>query len=581
MFIPITIDECRKLGWKELDIILVSGDAYIDSSYDGIALLGKYLISLGYRVGIISQPDINNPEEISIFGEPKLFWGVSGGCVDSMVANYTALKKPKRSDDLTPGGRNEKRPDRAVIRYTNLIKQKYKNSKPIVIGGIEASLRRIAHYDYWSDSIRRSILFDSKADYLIYGMAEKTLKEFCDKIVAGDDPRDLRGLCYIAKEARYDYKLIPSFEEVKQDNLKLIEMFHEFYKNNDPLNADGLVQKHGERYLIQNPPNYYLDQKELDAIFKLEFERDVHPLLKKQGEVKALETVKYSINSHRGCYGECNFCSITVHQGRTIRSRSEESILQEARDIASHSGFKGYISDVGGATANMYENSCKKQQKKGSCKDKRCTFPDRCKSMKIDHKPQVQLLDKLRNVKGVKKAFVGSGIRYDLVFEDDKNGGKYIRDVVKHHVSGQMKIAPEHTEDKVLDLMGKPGKHVLKRFKDEFYRITKESGKKQFLTYYLISSHPGCTEKEMKGLNEFVKDELKISPEQVQIFTPTPSTYSSLMYHTGLNPFTMDPIYIEKEHKGKDSQKKMITGDTRKPKKKEYKKPYNSYKKKR
>jgi uncharacterized radical SAM protein YgiQ len=564
MFIPISIDECHALRWDHLDVIFVTGDAYIDSSYDGTALLGKYLISLGYKVGIISQPDISSSEDISIFGEPRLFWGVTGGCVDSMVANYTALKKPKRSDDLTPGGRNDRRPDRAVIRYTNLIKQTFKNTKPIVIGGIEASLRRIAHYDFWSDSIRRSVLFDSKADYLIYGMAEKTVKELIEKLEKKEDPKELRGLCYIAKEVKEDYIQIHSYEDVKSDNMKLIEMFHDFYKNNDPLNADGLCQKHGDRYLIQNPPNYYLNQEELDHIFSLEFERDVHPKLKQQGEVKALATIQYSINSHRGCYGECNFCSITVHQGRTIRSRSEESILNEARDIARHSGFKGYISDVGGATANMYGNTCKKQTKKGSCKDQRCAFPELCKGMKIDHKPQIQLLEKLRKVEGVKKAFVGSGLRYDLIFGDDNNGGRYIKDVIKHHVSGQMKIAPEHTEDKVLELMGKPGKDVLKRFKDEFYRITSESGKKQFLTYYLISSHPGCTEKEMKGLNEFVKDELKINPEQVQIFTPTPSTYSSLMYNTGLNPFTLEKIHVEKEYKGKDNQKKMITGGIKK-----------------
>ncbi len=328
MFIPTTYKEIKQLGWEKLDVILISGDVYIDCYYDGSALLGKLLMSKGYKVGIISQPDISNSDDITRLGEPSLFWGVSAGCVDSMVANYTALQKKKRSDDLTPGDINNRRPDRAVIKYTNLIRQNFKNTKPIIIGGIEASLRRIAHYDYWTDSIRKSILFDSKADYLIYGMAEKTILEVADNLKHGRELNSIRSLCYVSKNAVDNYLELPSFDEVKNDKLKFIDMFHKFYQNNDPLNAIGLCQKHDTRYLIQNPPNYYLSQKELDDIYGLEFERDVHPFYKKHGKVKALETIQFSINSHRGCYGECNFCAIAVHQGRTIRSRSRKSVIK-------------------------------------------------------------------------------------------------------------------------------------------------------------------------------------------------------------------------------------------------------------
>ncbi|MFH1050061.1 MAG: YgiQ family radical SAM protein [bacterium] len=554
MFIPTTYKEIKQLGWEKLDIILISGDVYLDSYYDGSALLGKLLISKGYKVGIISQPDISNSEDITRLGEPSLFWGVSAGCVDSMVANYTALLKKKRSDDLTPGNINDRRPDRAVIKYTNLIRQYFKNTKPIVIGGIEASLRRITHYDYWTDSIRKSILFDSKADYLIYGMAEKTIIEVAGNLKNDRNLESIRGLCYVSKNKVDDYLELPSFDEVKNDKLKFIEMFHKFYQNNDPINALGLCQKHDTRYLIQNPPNYYLSQKELDNIYGLEFERDVHPFYKKQGKVKALETIQFSINSHRGCYGECNFCAIAVHQGRTIRSRSRKSVIEEAKTITKHKDFKGIISDVGGPTANMFDNKCKLQLTKGSCKDRRCMLPERCTAMKINHSSQIDIFDEIKKIPEVRKVFIGSGLRYDLIIEDKKAGERYLFKLVKDHVSGQLKIAPEHISYNVLELMGKPSNKKLLEFRKKFNEFSQNAGKKHFLTYYLIAAHPGCEQDDMEELKSFVRKELKLNPEQMQVFTPTPSTYSTLMYYTELNPNTLKPIFVEKGLKGKRKQ---------------------------
>jgi len=617
VFLPTTKSELKNLKWNKLDVILVSGDTYLDTYYDGISVIGKVLVNAGYKVGIIAQPDIITPDDIMRLGEPSLFWGVSSGCVDSMVANYTALKKKKHSDDMTPGGINNLRPDRAVIAYTNLIKKNFKNTVPIIIGGIEASLRRIAHYDYWSDSIRRSILFDSKADILVYGMGEKTILELAGKLKSNQELRDTRGICYISKTPVENYIELPAFEEVngkqelgirnwelgigkqelgnrnwelesgkqkleirKQENEKpsptsysqfpipdpqfpipyspFPKMFYEFYKNNDPLNAKGLMQKHGDRYLIQNPPNFYPTEKEMDEIYGLDFERDVHPYYKKKGKVKALDTIQFSINSHRGCFGECNFCAITVHQGRKISSRSEESIIFEAVKITKNKDFKGYISDVGGPTADMYGMTCQIQSKSGSCKNKRCAFPDICKKMDINHHRQAELLKKLRKIPGIKKIFLGSGIRYDLIIADDKSGKRFLYDVIEHHISGQMKIAPEHTEPYVLNAMGKASNKYLVQFKKEFDKINKELGKKQFLTYYFIAAHPCCDNYDMQDLKQFINKELKIIPEQVQIFTPTPSTYSTLMYYTGLDPFKDENIFVEKDLKKKEKQKEEL-----------------------
>jgi uncharacterized radical SAM protein YgiQ len=558
----------EQLGWDELDVILVSGDSYIDSPYIGTAVIGKVLANAGYRVGVIAQPDTQSERDITRLGEPSLFWGVSAGSVDSMVANYTALKKKRRSDDYTPGGLNERRPDRATIVYANLIRRHFKQTQPIVLGGIEASLRRITHYDFWSDQVRGSVLLDAKADYLLYGMAERAVVELAGKLRAGESAREVRGLCFIANEAEYaqpeiaeklsSYVELPTCEVARSDKLAFIRMFHLFYQNNDPITGQGLYQKHGGRCLVQNPPTASLSQAELDAVYALDYERAQHPYYERQGKVKALETIQFSIPTHRGCYGECNFCAIAVHEGRTVQWRSSESILEEARQISHHPEFKGVIPDLGGPTANMYGFECKKKLRSGACPDKQCLYPEICKAMKINHRPQIELLRQVRHMPGVRKVFVASGIRYDLLLNDAACGQAYLQEVVAHHVSGQMKIAPEHTDDNVLRHMGKPSKAALLQFKEEFEMESKAAGKPQFLTYYLIAAHPGCTEQDMQALKRFTSQKLQVNPEQVQIFTPTPSTYSSLMYHTELDPFTLQPVFVEKDPRRKQRQKEII-----------------------
>lgn len=560
MFLPTTKQELAKLGWKKLDIIIISGDTYIDSSYSGAAVIGNVLSNTGYKVGIIAQPDVNSDKDIKRLGEPELFWGVTSGCVDSMVSNFTASKKRRRQDDFTPGGLNNRRPDRAVIAYSNLIRQYYKNTKPIVIGGIEASLRRIAHYDYWDDKIRRSILFDSKADLLVYGMGEKAVIEIAQKFSADEQVDEVRGICYISKTPKENYIQLPSYYKVCADKKKFIEMFHIFYRNNDPVTSNGLCQQHSDRYLIQNPPAQNLSQEEIDKIYNLDYERNVHPFYLKDGKVRAMDTIRFSITTHRGCYGECNFCAISVHQGTSITSRSEKSILKEANEIVNDPGFKGYIQDVGGPTANMYATGCGKMQAHGKCLKKDCVFPTTCKNLDIDHRPQIELLRKLRKIEGLKKVFVASGIRYDMILDDEESGNEYLNELIEHHVSGQIKIAPEHTEDKVLGLMRKPGMRYLKEFKKRFEKLNKN--KNQFLTYYLIAAHPGCDIEDEIKMKQFVSKELHTNPEQVQIFTPTPSTYSTLMYFTEMNPWTGEKLFVEKNIGGKEKQKKIITNKT-------------------
>jgi uncharacterized radical SAM protein YgiQ len=558
VFLPTTKEELKKLNYDYLDVILVSGDTYIDTPYSGIAIIGKLLQQNGYKVGIIAQPDIES-DDITRLGEPRLFWGVSAGLVDSMVANYTSSKKFRNSDDFTPNGINNKRPDRASIVYTNLIRKYYKNTAPIVLGGIEASLRRVAHYDFWSNKVRKSILFDAKADVLIYGMAERSVLEFTKALKDGDDYTDIEGLCYISKEPKDNFLELPSFDEVKSDKNRFIDMFHIFYQNNEPIISSGLYQKQDTRYLIQNPPSRHLSEEEIDGVYNLQYERDVHPYYKKHGKVKALDTIQFSITTHHGCYGECNFCAISVHQGRTIRSRSKESILKEVNEFTKHRDFKGIINDVGGATANMYGYECAKKMKKGVCEDKRCTSQTVCKTLKPNHKNNIVLLQDIRKVKGVKRVFVNSGIRYDLINQDKQYGDEYLKEIVNHHVSGQMKIAPEHTEDNILKLMGKPNKKTLINFKEKFDKLNQKSGKKQFLTYYLIASHPGSRESDMRNLKNFTSSTLRINPEQVQLFIPTPSTYSTLMYYTEMNPWTREKIYVEKEPHKKQKQKDIVT----------------------
>lgn len=559
MFIPATPEEVKQLGWDRLDIILVSGDTYIDSPYSGMAVLGKVLLDAGYKVGIIAQPDIRSDAEITRFGEPALFWGVSGGAVDSMVANYTATLRKRRSDDFTPGGVNDRRPDRAVIAYTNLIKRNYKSSRPIVLGGIEASLRRITHYDYWSDRLRAPILFDSKADFLLYGMAERSILELAHALKNNNDPYQIRGLCYLSRNVPEGYIDLPSFEETLADPDAFTRMFELFYHNNDPITARGLAQKKADRYLVQNPPSPVLSQEELDRVYALGFERKLHPFYEQQGSVRALETIQFSIPTHRGCYGECNFCAIAVHEGRTVTSRSLDSILTEARSIAAHPEFKGVINDLSGPTANMYSIECVKKLNSGACEDKRCLYPDICPVLKIDHSRQMDMLQKVRNVAGVKKVFIGSGIRYDMVLSDRLHGTQYLNEIVRFHTSGQLKIAPEHSEPSVLRLMGKPPVHTLTQFRAQFENLTRLAGKDQYLTYYFIAAYPGCSDRDMRSLHTFVSEKLHIQPEQVQIFTPTPSTYASLMYYTEKDPFTGQKIFVEKNLHGKSRQKELVT----------------------
>jgi len=559
LFLPTTIEEVHQRGWDVLDAILISGDSYIDSPYIGAAVIGRVLENAGYRVGIISQPDINSSVDITRLGEPRLMWGVTGGSVDSMVANYTASRKKRYKDDYTPGGANDRRPNRAVMTYTNMIRRYFKHTKPIVLGGIEASLRRIAHYDYWSDSVRRSILFDAKADFLLYGMAELSILQLVKVLKHNADITEIRGLCYIAKERPENHLELPSYERVCRDKHAFIDMFHTFYKNTEPLNAHGLAQRHGDRYLVQNRPAEYLSQKEMDAVYALPYQRAQHPYYEAQGQVRALETIRFSINTQHGCYGECNFCSIAVHEGRTVRWRSEESVVAEAKLIAKLPDFKGYILDVGGPTANMYGFECPIKLKDGACQEKRCIYPVVCPALKPSHARQIALLKRLRKIPGVKKVFVSSGIRYDLVLADKTSGDAYLREITSEHVSGQLKVAPEHSSEKVLDAMGKPGHEQLLAFKDKFDWFSRDAGKDQYLTYYLIAAHPGCTQEDMHQLKRFASRELHISPEQVQLFTPLPSTYSALMYHTGLDPFTLKPIFVEKEAGKRERQKQIIT----------------------
>ncbi len=557
MFIPTTQNELEKLKWKALDIILVTGDAYIDSPFIGVSIIGKVLIDKGFRVGIVAQPDLDSDNDITRLGEPKLFWGITGGSVDSMVANTTALKKKRKKDDYTPGGINNKRPNRAVIAYANLVRKHFKNTKPLVLGGIEASLRRISHYDFWTNKIRRSILFDAKADYLLFGMAHTSIVHFATALKKGTDPKRLNGVAYISKEK--SGLEIPSFEVVQSNTKEFIKSFQLFYQNNDPITAIRLCQKHNDRYVILNPPEKYSTTEEMDYIHSLNYERDLHPFHKKSGSVRALDTIRFSIPVHYGCYGECNICAISVHQGRTVRYRSEASILKEAKEITNHKDFKGYILDLGGPTANMYGFECKKKLSKGVCPDKRCLFPKVCKSLNPSHSKYTNLIKKIEALKGVKKVFIASGIRYDLILNDRNHGLAFLKKIVNDNVSGQMKIAPEHVEPEVLKLMGKQEIDTLLEFKSQFDNLSRKLNKNQFLTYYLIAAHPGCNSKDMQALKKFSTEKLKISPEQVQIFTPTPSTYSTLMYYTGINPFDMSKIFVEKDPKRKEMQKMIVT----------------------
>jgi uncharacterized radical SAM protein YgiQ len=558
MFLPSTRKEMAALGWERPDIVLVTGDTYIDTPHIGIAVIGKVLVDAGLRVGIISQPDIHTSEDIVRLGEPALFWGVTAGSMDSMVANYTAAGKPRKRDDLTASGKNTRRPDRASIAYTNLIRKHFKKTAPIVLGGIEASLRRISHYDYWTNRVRRSVLFDAKADILVYGMGEETVVEIARALRAGRDVSGIPGICYISDSMPEGYLELPAHNIVQKDKGAFRQMFQTFYDNCDPKSASGMAQKQDTRYLVHNPPRPHPTTAEFDRIHDLGYERDLSPYHKGEGDVRALETIRYSLATHRGCYGECSFCAISVHQGRTIVERSEASLLREARAMTRHPLFKGIIQDVGGPTANMYGIECSRKKEKGACRERHCLTPAICKHLTINHTRQIRLLEKLRKLPGVRKVFVNSGIRHDLILADKAAGKAYLEALVSHHVSGQLKIAPEHSEDHVLQLMGKPNIETTRRFIRQFRKMNRKLDKKQFLTCYFIAAHPGCKLEDMKHLKEFSQAELGFTPEQVQVFTPTPATISTLMYHTECTFSDGRPIFVEKTAAGREKQKKIL-----------------------
>ena len=552
MFIPTTTQEIKTLGWDQPDIILVTGDAYIDSPHIGVAVIGKYLLQHGFKTAIIAQPSTADGQDIMRLGEPKLFWGVTGGCIDSMVANYTSSKKWRKQDDYTPGGVNI-RPDRATITYTNLIRHHGKNRKPVVLGGLEASLRRVAHYDYWDNTIRRSILFDAKADILVYGMAEKIVVELADALKNSGDWRRIKGICYISNTAVPTYTALPSFEVVKAGKQQFFRMFKLFSRNIDNPDA-GFIQQHGDRFLIHNPPPPPFSTEELDGVYSLDFERDAHPYCK-TGEIRALKTIRQSVTTHRGCFGQCSFCAIAVHQGRSVVSRSIESVVDEVQRLSRLSNFNGIIYDVGGPTANMYGAQCMKCGI--PCSDRNCLMPEPCKKLRFGHDRQIALLKKVMTVPGIKKVFISSGIRHDLVMGDQKYGKPYVEQVVKHHVSGQIKLAPEHCDNEVLALMNKPSIKTIMRFKGLFENACGATKKRYFITYYLMAAHPGCTLDHMRHLKDFLKGGLKNLPEQVQIFTPTPSTMSAAMYYCETDP-AGHKIFCEKDPSAKDRQKNML-----------------------
>lgn len=559
-YLPICKEDMRKRGWDELDFVYVIGDAYVDHPSFGPAIISRILEANGYKVGIISQPDWKQNESIMALGKPRLGFLVCAGNMDTMVNHYTVAKKRRKNDAYTPGGGIGKRPDRATIVYCNLIRKVYKNI-PIIIGGIEASLRRLAHYDYWSDSVKRSILLDSQADLLSYGMGEHSIVEIADALNSGIDISDITfidGTVYKAKDLSsvYDGIKLPSYQDILASKETFAKSFYIQYCNTDPFTAKRLSEKYNENvYVIQNPPSKPLSQSEMDRVYSLPYMRSYHPSYEEKGGIPITEELKFSLVNNRGCFGGCNFCALTFHQGRIIQTRSHESILQEANLLIWDPDFKGYINDVGGPTANFRETACDKQKTKGVCVNKQCLFPNPCKNLKIDHKDYLSLLRKLRDLPNVKKVFIRSGIRFDYLIYDKNE--TFIKELCEHHVSGQLKVAPEHISDRVLTLMGKPQNSVYEKFVRRYKEINDEMGKKQFIVPYLMSSHPGSSLKEAIELAEYLRD-LGYMPEQVQDFYPTPSTISTCMYYTELDPRTMKKIYVPKTQHEKAMQRALI-----------------------
>ena len=559
-FLPVSKSDMKKRGWTQCDFIYICGDAYVDHQSFGHAIITRLLEAFGYKVGIIAQPDWKNKESITILGEPRLAFLVSAGNMDSMVNHYTVNKKRRHQDAFSPGGVMGKRPDYATIVYCNLIRQVYKKT-PVIIGGIEASLRRMAHYDYWSDKVKRSILIDSGADIISYGMGEHSIIEIADALNAGIDIHDItfiKGTVYKTKtlDNLENYIELPSYDDIVNSKEMYAKSFYTQYKNTDPFTARILVEKVKEKmYVVQNPPAMPLTEVEMDDIYSLPYMRNYHPMYEKDGGIPALSEIKFSITSNRGCFGGCSFCALTFHQGRIIQVRSHKSIIDEAVQMTKDADFKGYIHDVGGPTANFRHTSCDKQLTKGVCMNRQCLFPKPCPNLKVDHSDYIKLLRELRALPGVKKVFIRSGIRFDYCMCDSDD--TFINELCKYHISGQLRVAPEHISDNVLKKMGKPSNDVYEGFLKRYQRINKKTGKEQFVVPYLMSSHPGSTMKEAIELAEYIRD-LGYMPEQVQDFYPTPSTLSTCMYYTGLDPATMDKVYTPVSHHEKAMQRALI-----------------------
>lgn len=555
------MEDMKKRGWTQADFVFVIGDAYVDHPSFGPAIISRLLERYGYKVCMIAQPDWKNDKSIDVFGRPRLGFLVCGGNMDSMVNHYSVSKKRRQKDAYSPGGEMGLRPDYATTVYCNLIRRTYKDV-PIIIGGIEASLRRMAHYDYWSDKLKHSILVDSSADILSYGMGEHSMIEIAEALDSGIDVKDItfvRGTCYRTKDisgAPEDSIILPDYDSLSKDRLEYARSFYTQYINTDPYSAKTLVEGYGNRgYVVQNPPAYPLTQMEMDDVYDLPYMNNYHPIYEEAGGIPAISEIKFSLTSNRGCFGGCSFCALTFHHGRIIQTRSHESLIKEAERMTHDPDFKGYIHDVGGPTANFRHKSCAKQDKYGVCTNKQCLFPEPCRNLKVDHKDYVELLRKLEAVPGVKKVFIRSGIRFDYVMADSSD--EFLKELCEKHISGQLRVAPEHVSDNVLRMMGKPQNSVYEKFIDRYKRVNAKTGKQQYVVPYLMSSHPGSTLKEAVELAEYVRD-IGYMPEQVQDFYPTPSTISTCMYYTGVDPRTMKPVYVPHNPHEKAMQKALM-----------------------
>ena len=560
-FLPICRDDMEKRGWSEADFVFVIGDAYVDHPSFGPAIISRLLERYGYKVCIIAQPDWKNDKSIDVFGKPRLGFLVCGGNMDSMVNHYSVSKKRRQKDAYSPGGEMGLRPDYATTVYCNLIRRTYKDV-PIIIGGIEASLRRMAHYDYWSDKLKHSILVDSSADILSYGMGEHSMIEIAEALDSGINVSDItyvRGTCYRTKDisgVSEDAILLPDYDSLTRDRLEYARSFYTQYINTDPYSAKTLVEGYGNRgYVVQNPPAYPLTQMEMDDVYDLPYMNNYHPIYESKGGIPAISEIKFSLTSNRGCFGGCSFCALTFHQGRIIQTRSHESLIREAEQMTHDPDFKGYIHDVGGPTANFRHKSCAKQDRYGVCTNKQCLFPEPCRNLKVDHKDYIELLRKLEAIPGVKKVFIRSGIRFDYVMADSSD--EFLKELCEKHISGQLRVAPEHVSDNVLKMMGKPKNSVYESFIARYQKVNARTGTKQFVVPYLMSSHPGSTLKEAVELAEYVRD-IGYMPEQVQDFYPTPSTISTCMYYTGVDPRTMQPVYVPHNPHEKAMQKALM-----------------------